>query len=345
MSLFLAVLFAVATLFGAGGVSEVRADNTGDDISLGVSIYGSLEGMSETFSWAEGHYGELLYFGENNKMTVKYGTVDSDFFWAEQKSNDVIIIDKNKIEKQCAEHGDIPTYIIIGKRIYAYGESFTISKDDIEVSQYGRKEINMEVITDRTKNQWYRGFWLDENGVNSYKAYAQWKGSGSSCWYEDSNGWYPTDCWQLIFGYWYYFKSDGYCAVNEWCEVSGDWYYFDEKGHISKDCWVDGYYIGGDGTQKYEPTGSWKSDANGWWFEDTSGWYANNGFTIIDGYHYWFKSDGYMAVDEWIETDDTISTNKGPRNIWYHFDANGHIDLTGNYTADNNWNQVEYEYK
>ena len=74
--------------------------------------------------------------------------------------------------------------------------------------------------------------------------------------------------------------------------------------------WVNGKWYNADGSQTYEPTLEWKSDSTGWWVEDSNGWYPTSSWQKIDGYWYYFKSNGYMAAGEyydgyWFNSDGT----------------------------------------
>ena len=63
--------------------------------------------------------------------------------------------------------------------------------------------------------------------------------------------------------------------------------------------WVEGNWYGDNGSQTYSGKLLWKSNATGWWVEDTDGWYPVNQWQKIDGVWYFFKSDGYMAMNEY----------------------------------------------
>ena len=63
--------------------------------------------------------------------------------------------------------------------------------------------------------------------------------------------------------------------------------------------WIDGKWYDEDGSQIYEGTLQWYSNSTGWWVEDTSGWYPQDCWEKIDGEWYYFKSDGYMASNEY----------------------------------------------
>ena len=87
------------------------------------------------------------------------------------------------------------------------------------------------------------GCWLRPDGSWDYDySNGKWKSDSSGWWYED-NGWYPTDQWLKIDGYWYYFKADGYMACNEWV---GN-YYLCSDGSMATDTWIGSYWVGSDG--------------------------------------------------------------------------------------------------
>ena len=61
-------------------------------------------------------------------------------------------------------------------------------------------------------------------------------------------------------------------------------------------CWLS---ASGAWNRKYSG-GHWRSNSTGWWYTDNFGWYPTSEWLWIDGKCYYFKSDGYMAKDEWI---------------------------------------------
>ncbi len=129
-------------------------------------------------------------------------------------------------------------------------------------------------------NEWINGKWYDANGLQSYEGELQWKSNAAGWWVEDTSGWYPVSQWQKIDGSWYYFGADGYMASNEW------------RGG----CWLSS-----SGAWEYEATGMWKGNSSGWWYEDTSGWYPAGQWLKVDGYWYYFGSDGYMVTSVYID--------------------------------------------
>lgn len=77
------------------------------------------------------------------------------------------------------------------------------------------------------ENEWYNGYWFNSDGAWTYAPKLSWHRDSHGWWVQDSSGWYPRSKWQKIDGYWYYFNSSGYMVVNQY---------------------VDGYWLGIDGT-------------------------------------------------------------------------------------------------
>ena len=96
-------------------------------------------------------------------------------------------------------------------------------------------------------------------------------------------------------------SSSSQLKNGSWNKVGDTWYYVDSSGKKVANQWVDGLWLGSDGAQKYKPKASWKHNAKGWWYEDTSGWYAKSQWQKIDGKWYYFGSDGYLAMNEWVD--------------------------------------------
>lgn len=81
------------------------------------------------------------------------------------------------------------------------------------------------------------------------------------------------------------FKPNGAMACNEWYQdptVVGDkrlWYH-------------------ADGSQTYQPVGTWVGGGSTWYFGDKSGWWAKNSTYKIDDRWYQFDSSG-LCIAEW----------------------------------------------
>ena len=138
-------------------------------------------------------------------------------------------------------------------------------------------------------NEWVDGKWYNADGTQTYKGSLVWASNDTGWWVEDTSGWYPVSTWQKIDGNWYYFGSDGYMASNEW---------------------RDGCWLSSNGAWTYEGIASWAGNSTGWWFEGSSGWYATSCWQKIDGYWYYFGSDGYMVsncyIDGWWISSDGV---------------------------------------
>ncbi|MCR5632144.1 MAG: hypothetical protein K6F60_01495 [Eubacterium sp.] len=133
------------------------------------------------------------------------------------------------------------------------------------------------------KNEWVNGQWYDADGKTSYKYKGGWKVNATGWWYEDENGWFPTNMWQKIDGDWYFFHEDGYMAENEY---AGKWELYSE-----------GYWwVGSDGRWDGSEPGVWRLVGTKWWFKDSTGWYAKGKWYKIGGTWYEFDNDGW-----WIE--------------------------------------------
>ena len=96
--------------------------------------------------------------------------------------------------------------------------------------------------------------------------------------------------------------SDSYAKTPDgtWISRSGLWWFRYSNNEYAKNEYIDGYWMDRDGLYNSAWNGSWASDANGWWFQSGS-WYPSNQWLKIDGEWYYFKADGYMAVNELVD--------------------------------------------
>ena len=107
--------------------------------------------------------------------------------------------------------------------------------------------------------------------------------------------------WKCDAGGWWYEYGDSYYK-NQWAKIGGYWYYFTASGYMDYSEYRDGYWLGSDGAwNEAYYGGHWESNAVGWWYEDRSGWYPVSMWLWVDGSCYYFKSNGYMASNEWID--------------------------------------------
>ena len=97
--------------------------------------------------------------------------------------------------------------------------------------------------------------------------------------------------------------------------------------------WLNGWWYNADGSWSYPYQGSWKQDTYGWWFEDESGWYPTNAWMKVDGYWYYFDSNGYMEAScyrdgYWLTSSGAMDSNysgswKSDSNGWWYSDSSG----------------------
>lgn len=122
-------------------------------------------------------------------------------------------------------------------------------------------------------------------------------------------------------------------------------------------------------------TEGWKHNSKGWWYQTSDGSYYKNTWMKINGQWYYFKANGYMASEEyiqgyWLSKDGVwrykpraswITNNENwswtdangyvPKDTWlkinskwYYFDRNGTLMMDkyiGNYKTDTVWYYVD----
>ena len=114
-------------------------------------------------------------------------------------------------------------------------------------------------------------------------------------------------------------------ASGTWKISSGRWWYEYSNGSYAYSEYIDGYWLDGSGWYDSAWNGSWKSDPSGWWFQSGS-WYPTAQWLKIDGEWYYFKSNGYMASNEWIGNYYLKSSGAMAKNEWvgeYYVGNNG----------------------
>ncbi|SEQ03809.1 hypothetical protein SAMN02910369_01109 [Lachnospiraceae bacterium NE2001] len=143
-------------------------------------------------------------------------------------------------------------------------------------------------------NEYIDGWWIGEDGIQSYSAQASWKKDSTGWWYGDTTGWYAKNTSYKIDGVWYWFNSKGYIYEKGWINGTGGWWYQYEDGSYAANEWVDGYWLSADGYWTYKPQAQWYKDSEGWYYMDSSGYYEKGGAVKIDGKVYWFDDRGYL---------------------------------------------------
>ncbi|MBR0146227.1 MAG: hypothetical protein IJM25_06145 [Eubacterium sp.] len=134
-------------------------------------------------------------------------------------------------------------------------------------------------------NEWVDGKWYNKDGSQTYKPLGSWKKDGKDWMYADSSGWY---------------------AKNRWQKIDFKWYFFDKEGHMLKDAYQKDasgkiLYLGKNGAwdEKAAVIG-WKQDSKGWWFGLYGKEYLKSTWKMINGNWYYFKADGYVAQNEFV---------------------------------------------
>lgn len=168
-------------------------------------------------------------------------------------------------------------------------------------------------------------------------------------WIDDSNyvgsdGKKTTNTWESVSDGWKYKLGDSGYATQRICLINGQSYAFKYNGMMAQNELVYVSYDSYNGESKY---GSVYADENGhlikgWYKKDYDElnyqWYYfgddylsfHDGFIIIDGYTYYFKSDAMQASLDFLK-DDKV----------YHADQAGHVTLVDT-SSKTGW--AEYEY-
>ena len=153
------------------------------------------------------------------------------------------------------------------------------------------------------KNCYVDGYYLRTDGSRDETITGDWYKGDWGWWFENSNGWYPTDQWLSVDGTWYYFGEDGYMIRSSWKEINGLYYYFNFDGSLQEKAvtpsgeptgqWIDGYYVDHNGVWTGD-SAYWEWDGYGYklWSSDDS-WHATNTTEIIDNEYIRFDSQGY----------------------------------------------------
>lgn len=104
---------------------------------------------------------------------------------------------------------------------------------------------------------------------------AAWRQDNVGWWWQEDNGGYAANSWELIDGAWYHFNASGYMDTG-WV-YDGSWYYLDINGAM-KTGWI---YDGA------------------WYYLDSTGAMLT-GWQVIDGYWYYLAEDGRMLSSQWV---------------------------------------------
>lgn len=137
----------------------------------------------------------------------------------------------------------------------------------------------------KNEGKWY---FLNPSGVME----TGWLRNGGRWYYLNSSGAMETG-WQKLSGRWHYLDSSGSMLQNTWSQINGIWYYFEPDGSMASNKWIGSYYV--------NDSGAWDQNSNyGWSTRNGRTVYITNsglakGFQNINGYRYYFDSNGYLA--------------------------------------------------
>lgn len=107
----------------------------------------------------------------------------------------------------------------------------------------------------------------------------QWKKDSTGLWYQNADGSYPRNQWQMINEQWYHLDSNDYIPTGQ-KKISDSWYYLGSSGAMA--------------------TG-WQKIGSTWYYLQSDGSMVENQWAQISGNRYYFTSGGAMQHDTWIE--------------------------------------------
>jgi gametolysin len=151
-----------------------------------------------------------------------------------------------------------------------------------------------------------------EHGLEQKEIKEGWQKNSKGWWYQNKDGSYPTDKWQLVKDEWFFFNSEGYCLINQWIKRDGKWYWLDYRGAMAtgwKKINNEWYYFKQDG----EMVTGWVKYYDKWYYlNTTNGFMESNAFVKGAKGWYYVKEDG--TLDEkpefTVEPDGLITTQK-----------------------------------
>lgn len=122
-----------------------------------------------------------------------------------------------------------------------------------------------------------------------------WKKDAKGWWYQNKDGSYPTDKWQLVKDEWFFFNREGYCLINQWIKRYEKWYWLDYRGAMA--------------------TG-WKKINNEWFYFKEDGSMATGWVKYYDKWYYLNTNNGFMESNAFV---------KGAKG-WYYVKEDGTLD-------------------
>lgn len=195
-----------------------------------------------------------------------------------------------------------------------------------------------------TKDQWILSGsrWWYRHADGSYTK-SDWEAISGRWYYFDEAGWMVTG-WQKIDSKWYYFNGSGAMTASAWV---GN-YYLTANGAMATDTWIGDYYVDESGQWiPGKPKDRWILSGNRWWYCHADGSYTKSDWEVIDGQKYYFDADGWMATGwqligkNWYYFYDNGAM---ATNVWvgnYYLKSDGKMAISewvqdGNYYVDEN---------
>ena len=193
---------------------------------------------------------------------------------------------------------------------------------------------------------------ISKTATTAEAATVGWNQDSTGWWYENPDGSYPINKWEMIddtwyrfdtSGYmqtgwfldgtdWHYFKPDGAMA-KDWQQIDGEWYFFYGDGEMVYSQWIDDSYLGADGAWiPADMSSCWQLDGTRWWFRNPDGTYPRNEYLWSNNSFYRFDDNGYMMANQWYCY--SYEGDGYEWSTWYYYKADGteaYDEWIGNY--------------
>lgn len=185
------------------------------------------------------------------------------------------------------------------------------------------------------KSEWIEDkgvlYYLDKDGKMKRNA---WLGAS----YVGATGAKVIEDWVYDSQYdaWFYIKADGQHAEKEWLQIKGKDYYFKSGGYLLTSQWIEQAYVNASGAKVQQ---GWLYDKQyqSWFYIKANGNHADKEWIFENG-HYYLKSGGYMAANEWIldkeswfylKSDGKMAEKEwvydSKNQAWYYFKSGGYM--------------------
>ena len=253
--------------------------------------------------------GKYYYFSSKGKLYRNRWVAKKYYVDAEGvRQYGWITLDGNKYYLNEKTGRKTTGWATIGKYRYYFDKNGVMQKDKWVNNRYLKSNGRM------AKSAWVGGVYVDKNGKKTSKT--------------RTPGFFSNSKYT-------YYLSDTYEKQKGWIVDNEKYYHFDTTtARMDKNKWVDGFYVGSDGARLSnmmftldgstylfladgtKATGIVEFEGKKYYFLNTTG-ARQTGFITVDGYTYYFdpNANGAMAVN-----DEMLIGN-----VYYSFDANGHI--------------------